>query len=229
MIRFVFFDLGNVLVRFSIDRLAQQGADLTGRSKEEVRRAVFDKGMKDRVETGRTTAGEFYEHFCCELDCRPDPEAVEWALHDIFEENEEIHPITQRLTELDFPRGILSNTGPGHWSHCCTFFPYILERFPVNHVLSYEVGVMKPDHGIYRVALSAAEYAVPHIRPDEVLFIDDLEKNVRAAREFGFDAVLYKNDSSAFSERIPSISQSPDTFGLTGSPTPTEQAAKRSR
>jgi len=194
MSRFVFFDLGNVLVHFSTDRLAQQGAELTGRSKEEVLQAVFGSGMERKIETGQATDEEFYEHFCRELGCRPTLEAVEWALHDIFEENEGIHPVTKRLAEIDFPRGILSNTGPGHWNHCCTFFPFILERFPTNHILSYEVGVMKPDHGIFRAALKAAERTVPGIRPEEVLFIDDLEKNVIGAREFGFDAVQYVSD-----------------------------------
>ena len=205
MIRFVFFDLGNVLVRFSIDRLAQQGADLTGRAKEEVLRAVFGNGMKDKVETGQAPYVEFYEHFCCELGCRPTQEAVEWALHDIFEENAAMHPITKRLAEIDFPRGILSNTGPGHWNHCCTFFPFLLERFPTNHILSYEVGVMKPHHGIYRAAMSMAERAVPGLRSDEVLFIDDLEKNVLGAGEFGFDAVRYDNSLDAILERIQTI------------------------
>ena len=194
MPRFVFFDLGNVLVRFSTDRMARQGAELTGRSKEEVLQAVFGSDVHRKVESGRMTDEEFYEHFCRELDCRPEPEAVAWALNDIFEENEGMHPITQRFAELDFPRGILSNTGPGHWNHCCTFFPFILERFPTNHLLSYEVGARKPDHEIYRAALSVAERAVPGIRPQEILFIDDLEKNVVGAREFGFDAIQYVSD-----------------------------------
>ena len=194
MIRFIFFDLGNVLVRFSVDRLVQQGAELTGRSAEEVRQAIFGSGMERKVEIGQVTDEEFYEHFCRELGCRPEPEAVAWAMNDIFEENEGMHPLTQRLAEIDFPRGILSNTGPGHWNHCCTFFSFIPERFPTNHVLSYKVGTMKPDHEIYRAALSVAEHAVPGIRPKEVLFIDDLEKNVVGAQEFGFDAVRYVSD-----------------------------------
>ena len=194
MSRFVFFDLGNVLVHFSLDRLAQQGAELTGRSAEEVLHAVFGYNRHIEFESGQVTDEEFYEHFCRELDCRPAPEAVAWALNDIFEENEGMHPITQQFAELDFPRGILSNTGPGHWNHCRTFFSFILERFPTNHILSYEVGFRKPDHRIYRAALATAERTVPGIRPEEILFIDDLEKNVVGAQEFGFDAVQYVSD-----------------------------------
>jgi len=202
MIRFVFFDLGNVLVRFSIDRLTQQGAELTGRSTEKVRQAVFGSGMERKLELGQTTEEEFYEHFCNELGCRPGPEAVAWAMNDIFEENEGMHPITRRLAEIDFPRGILSNTGPSHWNHCCTFFPFILDRFPTNHVLSYKIGVMKPDHEIYLAALSTAERTVPGVRPEEVLFVDDLEKNVIGAREFGFDAVQYVTDEQLQAEFV---------------------------
>ncbi len=205
MTRFVFFDLGNVLVRFSVDRLAQQGAELTGRSKDEVLQTVFGSGMERDVETGRATDEEFYEHFCRELDCRPHPEEVAWAMNDIFDEVESTQPFTQRLAEVDFPRGILSNTGPGHWNHVCTFFPFVLDRFPTNHVLSYEVGVMKPDHRIYRAALSTAQRAVPEIRPEEILFIDDLESNVLAAKEFGLDAVQFVSGeqlAAAFAQRL---------------------------
>ncbi len=190
-IRFVFFDLGNVLVRFSVDRLALQGAELTGRTKEDVLDAVFGSGLERKVETGEATEEEFYEHFCNQLGVRPDREAVSWAMNDIFDEVEGTQPITQKLAELDFPRGILSNTGPGHWNHCCTFFSFLLERFPVNHVLSYEVGAMKPDRRIYEAAFETAKKAIPDIQPNEILFIDDLEPNIHAAREFGFDGIQY--------------------------------------
>jgi len=62
---------------------------------------------------------------------------------------------------------------------------------PANHVLSYQVRHLKPDIEIYKIAKNVAENAVPRITVSEILFIDDLTRNVDAAKEFGFDAVLY--------------------------------------
>ncbi len=50
-------------------------------------------------------------------------------------------------------------------------------------VLSCEVGVAKPDEGIYAIALERAG-----VRGDEAIFVDDAEVNVAAARRLGLVA-----------------------------------------
>lgn len=51
-------------------------------------------------------------------------------------------------------------------------------------VYSHEVGMQKPDSRIY--ALTCARLGLP---PNEVVFVDDVEENITAAREFGMQAV----------------------------------------
>jgi putative hydrolase of the HAD superfamily len=53
-------------------------------------------------------------------------------------------------------------------------------------VLSCEVGVAKPDEGIYTVALDRAGVA-----PSEAIFVDDIEVNVAAARRLGLTGHLH--------------------------------------
>ena len=81
--------------------------------------------------------------------------------------------------------GILSNTCESHWEYCATRFAVIRELFDV-HVLSYEVGAMKPDPAIYRAAAEKVD-----LPPPEIFFVDDRLENVQAARKAGFDAVHY--------------------------------------
>ncbi len=52
--------------------------------------------------------------------------------------------------------------------------------------LSYEVKAMKPAEGIYRDSLEKIG-----LRPQECVFIDDLEENVAGARKVNLHAIRY--------------------------------------
>lgn len=61
---------------------------------------------------------------------------------------------------------------------------FILEPIEKNHmVISADTGYVKPQAGIYEYLLSRY-----HLIPDECLFIDDQEENVKAADELGIAA-----------------------------------------
>jgi epoxide hydrolase-like predicted phosphatase len=55
-------------------------------------------------------------------------------------------------------------------------------------VLSFRVGIAKPDPEIFKLASSRLG-----LRPDECLFIDDLEKYLFGARKVGMQTLHYKN------------------------------------
>ena len=80
---------------------------------------------------------------------------------------------------------LLSNTNDIHFRFIRKHYP-VLRHFD-DFVLSYEVGVMKPDAGIYAEALRRA--GVP---PSECFFVDDKQVNVDAARKAGIDAVRFE-------------------------------------
>jgi HAD superfamily hydrolase (TIGR01509 family) len=75
-------------------------------------------------------------------------------------------------------------------------FQYIEQRFGFlqlfdEMVLSYRVGVCKPDDRIYQHAIAAARCPAAHC-----LFIDDVQDNIDAARRNGIPAVLYRDTFS---------------------------------
>ncbi len=55
-----------------------------------------------------------------------------------------------------------------------------------SHILSFELGAMKPDPPIYQAAVEAAG-----IPAGEVFFTDDRPENVAGAKQVGIDAVLF--------------------------------------
>lgn len=57
-------------------------------------------------------------------------------------------------------------------------------------VCSADVGMAKPEPGLY--ALSAQRLGLP---PEQCVFIDDLERNIDAAREAGMHAILFRIDN----------------------------------
>lgn len=59
-------------------------------------------------------------------------------------------------------------------------------------VFSSEVGIRKPDPGIFHCALEKLGLIAP-----ETLFIDDREQNVNAAKKLGIHAIHYKNRNQA--------------------------------
>ncbi len=194
-IRFIFFDLGQVLVRFSNRKLLEQVGMVLGYSPQQVSEVLFVPEMIQKVECGQITESDYYEFLCGQIGFRPDRERFQEAVNAIFWLNDPMVEVTRKLSRRDFPRGILSNIGPWHWQHCSTMFPTIFRDIPGNHILSYEVGAMKPTADIFQAAFSLATKTVPDIAPDEILFIDDLEANIAGAQACGWDAIQYSHSA----------------------------------
>ncbi len=67
------------------------------------------------------------------------------------------------------------------------FEPWQVGLFDAT-VLSYEAGMVKPDPGIYELALARLGVA-----PDESIFIDDIERFCSAAEEVGIRSIYHQN------------------------------------
>jgi len=192
--RFIYFDLGKVLVDFDVARMYRQMAEVAGIEPSQVREAVSGGGLQRQYELGQISGRQFYEAFCRMTGTRPDHHALRLAGSDIFELNATILPVVAQLQQAGHRLGILSNTCSSHWEHCRSRYRIIAEAFEPC-VLSCHVGAAKPEARIY---LAAAESA--GVAPEEVFFVDDLWDNVAGARAVGFDAVAYESASHLAAE-----------------------------
>lgn len=185
MIKFLYFDLGKVLLDFGVLQMCRQMGQVAGLDYEQVREVLFDTGLEARYELGQITEDQFYRAFCEQTNSRPDKPALVSAASDFFELNVEILPVVAQLQSAGHRMGILSNTCHSHWEHCRRRFTIVAEGFSV-HALSFRIGALKPDEDIFRAAAELAQVA-----PEEIFFTDDVAGHVTAAQAVGFDAVQY--------------------------------------
>ncbi len=194
-IRFVYFDLGNVLASFDVQRACQNVAKRWAIDPRDVRRVVWDSGLQDRFEHGEVSVDQFAstvrQGLMLDVADAPTTELVD-QLCDMFE------PIVEMVDLVDAVRrggtrlGILSNTCQAHWQWLLRA-EYAALRGPFDHViLSYEHGVMKPHLSLYRIAAEkTGEDAA------SILFLDDRPDNVAAAVSSGWRAHQFTDVGSA--------------------------------
>jgi len=186
-VRFIYFDLGNVLLHFDHRRAIRQMAELTGGEVETLWKLVFESGLQDRFERGEVTREDFYEIFCRQAGNTPGLDPLERAASEIFDANYALFPVVAALRTGGHRLGVLSNTCSSHWNYCTGRYQLLEQAFAV-HALSFRIGAMKPDERIFRAAAELAG-----VEPQEIFFTDDTPGHVEAARNAGFDAVPYQS------------------------------------
>lgn len=189
-IRAVAFDVGNVLLdwdpgallaavagaaRLLPDRALEAGRELYGRAKRrldlgDLGPAAFHVEMNGviRAAGGREIPyDEFLRIWPTGLGPRPGATALVRRLRPGVE------------------HAIWSNTDPVHFAFWSRWLPLISSARSVW--VSFLAGVAKPDRAFYEGGLAALGR-----RAEEVLFLDDAEENVEAARALGIEAEVVK-------------------------------------
>ncbi len=192
--KYLFFDLGNVLINFDHAQAVDQIAALTGVSHQVVRQIVFDSGLQGRYERGLLDTASYHREFCQLASCRADLQEFVLAASSIFWVNRSVVPLIAMLRAAHVPMGILSNTCDAHWSYIQNQ-QYNLMGFFSHHILSFQEGVAKPEVHIYQRA--ADSVGLP---PDEIFFVDDRPDNVRGAHAAGLDAVQFQSAGALAAE-----------------------------
>jgi glucose-1-phosphatase len=190
--QFIYFDMGNVLLRFSHERQAEQMARVAGVEAQRAWDVLFEEGLHWELERGDIGPEAFYARFCEQTGSRLqsaqiDLAELDRAANDIFDLNVPIVPLCGHLAAAGYRLGVLSNTTEPHWRHCTARFGILTSLFQV-HALSFRLRSMKPDPRAYEQAAELA--GVP---AGGIFYTDDREDNVTAACEAGYDAVLYES------------------------------------
>lgn len=191
----LFFDLGNVLLFFDHELACRQMAEVAGIDASAVRRAVFESGLQHAYECGRVSTREFFEAFCNATQTRPDYAALCHAAAAIFELNAGIKPLVAQLVAAGYRLALLSNTCEVHWEYVSSGrYGSLFDAFSPQ-VLSYRLGLAKPQPEIYKAALELAR-----VSPSEAFFTDDRPENVAAACAVGIDAVQFTGTAALHRE-----------------------------
>lgn len=192
--RFIYFDLGNVLLYFDHHRAARQMAEVAGITPAAAWDAVFADDLETRYERGEISTAEFHEVFCRQTQTAPPLPALVAAASDIFEPNGPVIALLEQLHGNGHRLGLLSNTNDAHWSFVKTAFADLPGWFEVL-ALSFELKALKPEPAIYAQAARLADLA-----PAQILFIDDRPENVAGAAAAGFDSIEFQSHSQLHAE-----------------------------
>ena len=194
IIKTIFFDIGGVLVKVDSSDSIQKLSRKLGVSTEKIRQGMTRELLND-YEKGYLTSNQFYEQLLIIYDSKHtmDMETFKGFWLDVLFPCTESMAFLERVTK-DFPVWLLSNTNDFHYDLLMQDFPFM--KCVEGGTYSFMVGSMKPEPLIYEIAIKKSGF-----RPEEILFIDDLEANVQAAQNQGINTIHYV-DFSSFSQEL---------------------------
>lgn len=192
-IKAVIFDLGGVLLRTVDPAPRQRLAERLGVNLYEIYNQVFASESARLATLGKLSAQKHWEQVGAHFGLSP--LEVPGFIQQFWEGDRLDQALVafirslrgERRTALlsnawDDLRGLVEND----WNIASAFDELII---------SAEVGLAKPDHRIYQLALDRLGVAA-----EQALFIDDIEENVDAARWIGMRAIRFRSTGQTIAE-----------------------------
>jgi len=180
----VIFDLGNVLLSFNGGKISGFIARKSGFSDKAVRAYIFGTPLEKTVDKGGITLKAYLARINRVFSCKIRFDEFKRAWCEIFTPNTGVKKIVSALKRNGYRLAILSNTNKPHFEYLKRKYA-IIKLFDAYH-LSYEMKAIKPQKKVFARVLKF------HKRePGSVVFVDDLEKNVKAAGLFGIKALHF--------------------------------------
>jgi glucose-1-phosphatase len=175
------FDLGKVLIDFNFETGIDALHACCSVSRDEFHDVLFDKTWICRYERGEISTTDFHDYLCQTAKLQMEFPAFcrTWCsvfLPDLIVSEPLLASLQQR-----YPLILVSNTNEAHIAFIRANYR-VLDYFD-HHILSYEVGSLKPDSKIFECAIAAAGYS-----PESLFFTDDRDENILAARQLGINA-----------------------------------------
>lgn len=187
MFKAVIFDFGNVLCGIDRESFVRKAAQYASKmSADELLHALWGTQLEFEFETGRFDSHEYFRRVqaLAGLDPSYSYEAFVEDYKRIIIPNPDGEKGLETAARLGKRTFVLSNTSFLHAS--VMFDNEIIGTYPEIYIMSYKVGMMKPNPGIWRKLLDYAR-----LDPAECLYIDDIEQYCQAARSLGMSAFCY--------------------------------------
>jgi epoxide hydrolase-like predicted phosphatase len=191
-IRTVFIDFGGVIMRTEDKGPRSRQAEQLGMTSRELEKIIFESESSQRASTGEIPEETHWQAVAKNLGVNQ-PEADK--IVDAFFSGDRAD-----ATLLDFLRSLRPDRKVGLISNAWSGLRAFITRQKFEDVfdemiISAEVGVIKPDPRIYRLALEKLG-----AKPEESVFLDDVMVNVEAARSVGMSAIQFTQPEKALEE-----------------------------
>ncbi len=187
--KYFIFDIGNVLVNFDFQILLQQiAADSGAPVKQPTER---DLEMHHAVEEGVISDQDFVDYLNAAEGLSWTVETLIGVWQKMFTVNQTGYGLFKEAIARGLPVYTLSNIAEHHIEAIERNWPGFLDG-ATGLFLSYQVGARKPNAEIYRHMLENLG-----VQGEQCLFLDDLERNVDAARAAGIHALQFIPENHA--------------------------------
>ena len=191
-IRNVFIDFGGVIVRTEDKGPRDRQAECLGMTTRDLEKIVFESETSQRASTGEIPEEAHWQAVSRVLAMsRAETQKI---LDEFFAGDRADRDLLDYLRSVrpECKVCLISNA----WSGLRAFITRSKFEDVFDYmVISAEVGLMKPDPRIYRLALQKID-----AQPAESVFIDDVPANVDAARSVGMAGIHFTQAGQAFQE-----------------------------
>lgn len=180
------FDLGNVLFPFDWAPAIEGFAQILDRPAIELTSAFRHADyaiLFYEFGTGRISAERFVRKLNEHLECNLSMETIANIWCSIFREDRKMTALVFRLARR-YRTFIVSDTDAFHWNYLDEI--HGLEERITGAILSFRYGNMKADPGAFAKIIRDYRF-----NPKQTWFIDDLEKNIKAANNAGLNTILH--------------------------------------
>lgn len=186
MIKAITFDLDGVYFINGKENFIKSLANL-GVSEDEARR-VFLKSdqMNKEYKRGIINDEEYWSWAIKEWNLDLGVEEIKDLLIKGYEVNDRVVETVKKAREQGYKTCICTNNFPARINGLQKRFGF-LKDFDVV-VLSYEIGVTKPDPKIFEELIAKSGF-----EPSEIVIADDGEANIEAAKTLGINAFFYED------------------------------------
>jgi len=194
MIRAIISDMGMVVLWFDNDVFIRKLAVSATVPEDRIKEAAhWNMDLLTEFDKGTISPGDFYRRVVRAVGSGIGEAEFNAIYNDIFRLNPPALDVLREQKAAGRTLVLLSNTDVLRFGHIRRTYPEIL--IFDDYVLSYELGMVKPEPRIY---LEAARRA--GCRPEECVFIDDIPENVAAAMKLGMAGIVYRPETDLASE-----------------------------
>lgn len=200
MIETIIFDLGRVILDFDHHLITRRLSQISGYDEAELFDLIFTPlevpasgdlllteraiSLEKSFDEGKASPEDFFKELIRELNVSIDFQEFKILWNDIFFPPKD--EMVNLLNELkkNYRLYLLSNTNKLH-------FEYVREKYEIlgifeEYILSYRLGIRKPDPRIYLEALKRSNSS-----PDRCIYTDDIKEFAEGATRVGMKGVHF--------------------------------------
>lgn len=171
------FDIGQVLLSFDFETSLTKLVPTEIRNPLACVHRVLER--KDALEKGEINPVAFAQWALKILYSEATVEQFYLSWQQIFSPNEAMWDCVRSLAQKNHTLILISNINA---IHC----PWIFARYPEfalfrHQVLSFEIGMLKPNPAIYRYAIDTFR-----LKPENTIYVDDQYQNIAMGKSMGF-------------------------------------------